>query len=119
MRDEEVDHRQPRLPAVPLPRDLERRHGRPHDARSASMPKTGFSDFDKKPVEVFYGTERPGPALPAGIHVGESRTKARAASHGRRLAGFLVFAVIHRLEKVGVSSQVPDPGALRPIPGTP
>ena len=52
---------------------------------------TGFSDFDGKPVEVFYGRWS-GTALPAGVHAGKRRANADALAPGRRFAGFLALA---------------------------
>ena len=67
--------------------------------------KTGYSDFDQKQVEVFYGEEGPGP-LPAGIHAKARRPEARPAARGRRLARFLAAALNSSYEQLPVTEPI-------------
>ena len=69
VREEECDHRQSRLQAVPVPGDMEGRHRGPHDARGRTSDDRVFG-FRRQTGGSVLRERWSGTALPAGAHAG-------------------------------------------------
>ena len=80
VREEETDDRQSRLPAIPLPRDLEGRYGRADDASRRPAQDRLFRLREEAGCGILR-RQRPRASLPARRHAEARRSPARPAAY--------------------------------------